>query len=122
MARPTGAEALEDFEGIERRYAQSGHEACGEAVHTQLLQLVGATRARMRLARWQDLPRWPQGARHSSCLNKRLPARRRQRSIVKHRSICLIPTRKWLYLARWRPVTSWSAGNYKRRAGCYRAP
>lgn len=71
MARPTGAEALEDFEGIERRYAQGGHEACGEAVHTQLLQLVGATRARMRLARWQDLPRWPQGARHSSCLNKR---------------------------------------------------
>ena len=35
-------EALEGFENIELWYAQGGREACGEAVHAQLLHLVGA--------------------------------------------------------------------------------
>lgn len=44
---------LEGFVNIESWYAQGGREVCGEAVHTQLLQLVGATLARMHLGRWQ---------------------------------------------------------------------
>ncbi|CDM39457.1 lipopolysaccharide kinase InaA family protein [Ectopseudomonas oleovorans] len=44
---------LEGFMDIESWYAKGGREACGEAVHTELLQLVGATLARMHLGRWQ---------------------------------------------------------------------
>lgn len=44
---------LEGFVDIESWYARSSHEACGEAVHARLLQLVGATLARMHLGRWQ---------------------------------------------------------------------
>ena len=46
-------EELEGFENIEVWYENGGREACGEAVHAQLLQLVGATLARMHLGRWQ---------------------------------------------------------------------
>jgi tRNA A-37 threonylcarbamoyl transferase component Bud32 len=44
---------LEGFMDIENWYAQGGREACGETVHTQLLQHIGATLARMHLGRWQ---------------------------------------------------------------------
>lgn len=46
-------EALEGFEPIEQWYAQGGREACGEALHGLLLRQIGATLARMHLARWQ---------------------------------------------------------------------
>lgn len=44
---------LEGFMDIQSWYAKGGREACGETVHTELLQLVGATLARMHLGRWQ---------------------------------------------------------------------
>ncbi|HEY1029002.1 MAG TPA: lipopolysaccharide kinase InaA family protein [Pseudomonas sp.] len=44
---------LTGFTDIESWYAQGGREACGEAPHAQLLQLIGATLARMHLGHWQ---------------------------------------------------------------------
>ncbi|MBC9252072.1 InaA protein [Pseudomonas alcaligenes] len=47
------SEELEGFQDILSWYASGGREQCGEAVHTQLLQQIGATLARMHGGRWQ---------------------------------------------------------------------
>lgn len=45
--------ALEGYQTIEDWYAANGREQYGEALHSQLLTLVGHTVARLNRARWQ---------------------------------------------------------------------
>lgn len=45
--------ALDGFVDIDSWYAQGGLEQCGEPLHQQLLQQIGAMLARMNQGRWQ---------------------------------------------------------------------
>ncbi|TRX76318.1 lipopolysaccharide kinase InaA family protein [Pseudomonas mangiferae] len=47
------SEALEGFVDLPSWYADGGRARCGEAVHAELLRLIGATLARMHNGRWQ---------------------------------------------------------------------